>query len=50
MGAFVAWFVTIFAVLGLFVALHHLGVDVAATVIGVAHGVEGFLNTPLVTF
>jgi len=49
MGAITGWFVTIVAVLGLFVALHHLGVDVAATVVGVAHGVEGFLNTPLVS-
>ncbi len=47
MGVVAAWFVTIVAVLGLFMALYHMGVDVAANATGVVHSVENFLNTPL---
>jgi hypothetical protein len=36
-------------VLGLAISLHHLGVDVAASIVGTAHSVEHFLNTPLVS-
>jgi hypothetical protein len=50
MGVVVAWFVTIVLVLGLFMGLYHVGVDVAATAKGVAHSVENFLNTPLAVF
>ena len=49
MGAFIAWSVSILAVLGLAVSLHHLGVDVAGSIVGTAHAVEHFLNTPLLT-
>ncbi len=48
MGAVIGWFATIIAVLGLVMALHHLGVDIASAIGGVARNVEGFLNTPVV--
>jgi hypothetical protein len=48
MGAFIAWSASILAVLGLAISLHHLGVDVATSIVTTAHSVEHFLNTPLV--
>jgi uncharacterized membrane protein YidH (DUF202 family) len=49
MGAFVAWSTTVLAILGLAISLHHLGVDVAASIVSTAHSVEHFLNTPIIS-
>ena len=42
-----SWFVTVGAVLGLVLALHHLGVDVSANVGAVVHDAEHLLGQPL---
>ena len=50
MTAVMSWFLSVMAVLGLVVALNHLGVDVMATVGSVLHGTLHILGEPLVTF
>jgi hypothetical protein len=47
MSAAMSWFVSVVAVLGLVLALHHLGVDVSASVGTVVHDAELFLGQPL---
>jgi len=41
------WFVSVMSVLGLVLALHHLGVDVSASVGAVVQDVEHVLGQPL---
>ncbi len=48
MSAAMSWFVTVGAVLGLVLALHHLGLDVSANVGTVLHDAELFLGQPLI--
>jgi hypothetical protein len=43
-----AWGYAILGILGLVLALHQLGVDVAGAMSAVVQGVEQFLNRPLV--
>ena len=47
MSAFRAWFYSVVALLGLVLAVQHLGVDVAGATATVVHGVERILNQPL---
>ena len=47
MSAAMSWFASVVAVLGLVLALHHLGVDVSASVGTVVHDAELFLGQPL---
>jgi len=47
MSAFMTWFVSVLAVLGLVLALHHLGVDVSAHLSATLRSTEHFLNQPL---
>ncbi len=47
MSAAMGWFATVVAVLGLVVALHHLGVDVSSNVGAVVRDAELFLGQPL---
>jgi len=42
-----SWFVTVGAVLGLVLALHHLGLDVSTSVGAVLHDAELLLGQPL---
>ncbi|MGI0072010.1 MAG: hypothetical protein ACRECT_08120 [Thermoplasmata archaeon] len=49
MTAAMSWFVSVLAVLGLVLALNHLGVDVMAMVGTMLHGAEHVLNRPLLT-
>lgn len=42
-----SWFVTVVAVLGLVLALHHLGVNVGSNVGAVLHEAELLLGQPL---
>ena len=50
MTAMMSWFLSVLALLGLVLALNHLGVDVMATVGSVLHSTMHFLGEPLVTF
>ena len=47
MSATMSWFVSVLAVLGLVLALHHLGVDVGASVGAVLRDTEHLLGQPL---
>jgi hypothetical protein len=47
MSAAMSWFATVVAVLGLVLALHHLGVDLSGNVGAVLHDAELFLGQPL---
>ncbi len=47
MSAATGWFFTVVAVLGLVLALHHLGLDVIASVGTALHDLEHFLGQPL---
>jgi hypothetical protein len=47
MNAARAWFVSIVALLALTLALHHLGVDLSASLGSVLHGTVHFLGRPL---
>ena len=47
MSAASSWFVSVMAVHGLVLALHHLGMDVGAQVGTVLHDAELFLGQPL---
>ena len=47
MSALMSWFVSVVAVLGLVLALHHLGVDVSTNLGAVVHDAEQFLGQPL---
>ena len=42
-----SWFVSVVVVLGLVLALHHLGVDISTHVGTVVHEAELFLGQPL---
>ena len=42
------WFVSVVAVLGLVLALHHLGVNVSANVGAMLHDAELLLGQPLI--
>jgi hypothetical protein len=50
MTAVMSWFLSVLAILGLVLALNHLGVDVVASIGSVLHGTEHFLGRPLVSF
>ena len=50
MTAMMSWFLSVLAVLGLVLALNHLGVDVMSTIGSLARGMEHFLGQPLVSF
>jgi hypothetical protein len=47
MSATMSWFVSVVAILGLVLAMHHLGVDLSASLGSVLRGTEHFLNQPL---
>jgi hypothetical protein len=47
MSAGMSWFVSVVAVLGLVLALHHLGLDVSAHVGAAVRGAEHLLGQPL---
>jgi len=47
MSAAMSWFVSVMAVLGLVLAMHHLGVDLTTSVASALRGTEQFLNQPL---
>ncbi len=47
MTAMMSWFLTVIAAMALVIALHHLGVDVMATVGSALRGTEHFLAQPL---
>ncbi len=47
MSAALSWFVSVMAVLGLVLAMHHLGVDLASALSSALHGTEHVLNQPL---
>ena len=47
MSAWMSWFVALVGVLGLVVALHHLGVDLSATLGTALRSTEHFLGQPL---
>jgi hypothetical protein len=47
MSAAKSWFASVMAVLGLVLALHHLGVDLTAHVGAVLHDAELLLGQPL---
>ncbi|HUZ79897.1 MAG TPA: hypothetical protein VMV28_04710 [Thermoplasmata archaeon] len=47
MTTFTAWLLAILAVIGLLLALDHLGVDVAGSISSGVHAVEHVLNRPL---
>ena len=47
MSAWMSWFVALVGVLSLVVALHHLGVDLSATLGTTLHSTEHFLGQPL---
>jgi hypothetical protein len=47
MSAATSWFVSVVAVLGLVLAMHHLGVDISSTLGSALRGTEHFLNQPL---
>ena len=49
MSAFASWFVSVLAVLGLVLAMHHLGVDVTSTVGTMLRGAEHLLGRPLLS-
>jgi len=49
MSAAMSWFVSVMAVLGLVLAMQHLGVDLSASVVSVLRGTEHFLNQPLLS-
>ena len=48
MSAAMSWMVSVVAVLGLVLALHHLGIDVSATLGTALRGAEHILGQPLV--
>ncbi len=50
MTAVMSWFISVMAVLGLVLALNHLGVDVMSAIGSFLHGTEQFLGRPLLTF
>jgi hypothetical protein len=47
MSAAMSWFVSVGAVLGLVLALHHLGLDLSSNVGAVLHDAELLLGRPL---
>ncbi|HYB63619.1 MAG TPA: hypothetical protein VEE86_04265 [Thermoplasmata archaeon] len=47
MSAAMGWFVSVISVLGLVLALHHLGVDVGASVGSAVQDLERLLGQPL---
>ena len=47
MGAMMSWFVSVLAVLGLVLALHHLGIDVSATLGTALRSTVHVLGQPL---
>jgi hypothetical protein len=46
-SAATGWFVSVVAVLGLVLGLHHLGVNLSANVTAMVHDVELLLGQPL---
>lgn len=50
MTAVSSWTLSVLGVLGLVLALHHLGVDVTADLGAVLRGTEHFLGQPLLSF
>ncbi|MGD0250481.1 MAG: hypothetical protein ABSB97_06315 [Thermoplasmata archaeon] len=49
MSALMAWFVSVIALLGLVLALHHLGIDVTATLGSTLRSTEHWLGQPLLS-
>jgi len=47
MSAMMSWFVSVMAVLGLVLALHHLGLDISANVGAFVQDAEHVLGQPL---
>jgi hypothetical protein len=47
MSAAMSWFVSVVLVLGLVLAMHHLGVDVTSALSSALRGTEHLLNQPL---
>ena len=47
MSAATSWFTTFLAVLGLVLALHHLGVDISGSVGAIMRDAELFLGQPV---
>ncbi|MGA9840333.1 MAG: hypothetical protein WBE40_08935 [Thermoplasmata archaeon] len=50
MTAVKSWFLSVILVLGLVLALNHLGVDVTSAISSAMHGAAHFLNRPLISF
>ncbi len=50
MTAMMSWFLSVVAILGLVLALNHLGVDVMSAIGSAVHGTEQFLGRPLISF
>jgi hypothetical protein len=49
MTAIMSWFLSVLAVLGLVLALNHLGVDATAAIGSALHSTEHFLGQPLLS-
>jgi hypothetical protein len=49
MTAMMSWFLTVIGLLGFVIVLHHLGVDLTATIGSAVRGAEQLLGRPLVT-
>ncbi len=49
MSAMMSWFVSVLAVLGLVLALHHLGIDLSATLGTALRSTEHLLGQPLLS-
>lgn len=47
MSTFMAWLLAVLAVIGLLLALDHMGVDVAGSISSGVHAIELALNRPL---
>jgi hypothetical protein len=47
MDAMKSWFLSVMGVVGLVLALHHLGMDVSASLGSTLRSIEQFVNQPL---
>jgi hypothetical protein len=50
MSVAMSWFVSVMAVLGLVLAMHHLGVDLSSALGTALRGTEHFLSQPLFAY
>jgi hypothetical protein len=48
MDAMKSWFLSVLAVVGLVLALHHMGMDVSTSLGSTLRSMEHFLNQPLI--